>query len=92
MPRRHLVSAGCAAVVVLFGAVLSRDARAEFQNGEFFTYTQASWGDSIQQGGMILVAHYDTVYSSTFGQLEVGQGFDVYIAPFVHLIKGNFAT
>ncbi len=45
---------------------------AYFQPGDFITHTQSSWGDSSVQGGMTLVAHYDLVYVSTGGLVEVG--------------------
>ena len=56
---------------ILASGLFSRNAFATpFQPGEFITYSQTSWGETILPGGPILVAHYDNVYPS--GLLEVG--------------------
>jgi hypothetical protein len=72
MPRRHFASARCAAAtVVLFCAALSPDARADFQPGEFITYSQDSWGatPSPGNGAQLLAENFGSLYG---GGVEVG--------------------
>jgi hypothetical protein len=47
-------------------------APAYFQSGDFITHSQVSWGTPMEQGGMVLQGHYDSVYASTAGQIEIG--------------------
>jgi hypothetical protein len=63
MPRRHFASARCAAAtVVLFCAALSPDARADFQPGEFVTYSQDDWGTENTAASQLLLNHFFTLY------------------------------
>jgi hypothetical protein len=52
---------------------LNHDARAQFQPGEFITYSQDSWGGAPSPGGAaeLLLNNFDTVYSP-FGGAEAG--------------------
>jgi hypothetical protein len=45
---------------------------AQFQPGDVITYTQSSWGDPASEAGMLLADHYNSIYATTFGVLEVG--------------------
>jgi hypothetical protein len=61
-----------AAAVVLFCAVLNGEVRAQFQPGEFVTYSQGSWGGTPSPGNaaQLLADRFDIVYG--FGAVEVG--------------------
>ena len=43
-----------------------------WQTGDVISHTQTSWGDGLAAGGAELIAHYDAVYATTFGFVEVG--------------------
>ena len=59
-------------VAVLFCTSINNADASPFQPGDFITYHQTSWGEPTFPGGMTIIAHYDSVYASTFGTLEVG--------------------
>jgi hypothetical protein len=71
MPSRKPLAT--AAVLVLLCLVWNHNALgAIFQPGDFITYSQQSWGEPTDPGGMTIIAHYDSVYASTAGQIEIG--------------------
>jgi hypothetical protein len=70
MNRRGTV-AFIVAVVFLCAAPASATV---WQDGDVITYDQTSWGGDPNptNAAGLLLANYDTVYASTFGELEVG--------------------
>lgn len=61
-------------LVLLLVLALAPSARAAIipQAGDFSTVTQVRWGDPGSAPAQLLVAHYDFVYGSTGGVLELG--------------------
>ena len=45
---------------------------APFQNGDFTTYVQGSWGTSSSAAGTLLTANFNSVYAATFNTVTVG--------------------
>jgi hypothetical protein len=43
-----------------------------WQTGDVITYSQESWGNPANTAGQLLTASYNSVYTSTFGVVEVG--------------------
>jgi hypothetical protein len=63
------IAVAIAVILLSFGTF--DEARADFLPGDFITFSQTSWELTLP-GGPTLVAHYNTVYASTLGELEVG--------------------
>jgi hypothetical protein len=70
MNRNSIVPPLAAAVLAIVSAPACL--AQVFQTGDVITYSQAAWGDPSSQAGMLLAAHYNSVYAGTFGVLEAG--------------------
>ena len=69
---------------------------APFQNGDFTTYVQGSWGTSSSAAGTLLTANFNSVYGATFDTVTVGlpttgftMTFDAPTAVFNYLPAGG---
>ena len=69
---------------------------APFQNGDFTTYVQGSWGTSSSAAGTLLTANFNSVYAATFNTVTVGlpttgftMTFDAPTAVFNYLPAGG---
>jgi hypothetical protein len=59
--------------VLVLSLLCVRSARADgWSAGDVTTYTQTGWGDTTTPGGALLLANYNTLYSSTDEVFEVG--------------------
>src|SRR5262245_27530535 len=67
MLNRKLLTA---AVLLSSGTFIQ--SRGQFQPGDVLTQSPVSWGEESEPGGMALLANYDSVYASTFGEVEIG--------------------
>ena len=72
MPRRSFIAV--AVLAVAYAATAANDAVAVFAPGEFFAYSQDSWGANpspVNAAGLLIPDYYN-VYASTSGVVEVG--------------------
>jgi hypothetical protein len=66
--KTHVLSIVTACALLIANAANA----ATFQNGEFITYPQGSWGDASSAAGTLLTANFNSVYGATFDTVTVG--------------------